>query len=100
MFVLDPTVEDYNAKPTTWMMPIPLEWAPMFVDNPNFGTAIRWMRDLFMSITDDERYHLVDIFGMMTWVCCATKASDGTGSTLAIDWRRLIYIPRHNPGVS
>ncbi len=39
-FVLDPTVEDHNAKPTTRMMPILLEWAPMIVDNPNFGTAI------------------------------------------------------------
>jgi hypothetical protein len=84
-FVLDPTVEDCNAKPTTRMMPIPLEWAPMFVDNPNFGTAIRQMRDLFMSIMDDEKYRLVDIFGMMTGACCAAKASDGVGSTLAID---------------
>jgi hypothetical protein len=39
-FVLDPTIEDCNVKPTTRMMPIPLEWAPMFVDNPDFGTAI------------------------------------------------------------
>jgi hypothetical protein len=39
-FVLDPTIEDCNAKPTAQMMPIPLEWAPMFVDDPNFGTAI------------------------------------------------------------
>jgi hypothetical protein len=39
-FVPDPTVEDRNTKPTTWMMPIPLKWAPMFVDNINFRTAI------------------------------------------------------------
>ncbi len=91
-FVLDPTVKDRKAKPTTRMMPIPLEWAPMFVDNPNFlGTAIQRMKDLFMSVTDDERYRLVKIFGMMTRACCATKASDGADSTLAIDWRRLKY---------
>ncbi len=36
-FVLDPTVEDRNNKPTTRMMPIPLEWAPIFVDNPTLG---------------------------------------------------------------
>jgi hypothetical protein len=91
MFVLDSTVEDRNAKPTTRMMPIPLEWAPMFVDNPDFKTAIRRMRDLFMSITDDKRYRLVDIFGMMTRASCAAKASDRAGSTLAINWPRLIY---------
>ncbi len=90
-FVLDPTVEDRKAKPTTRMMPIQLEWAPMFVDNPDFGMGIQWMRDLFMSITDDERYHLVNIFWMMTRACCAAKASDGVGSTLAINWQRLIY---------
>jgi hypothetical protein len=39
-FVLDPTVEDCNTKLTTRMMPISPEWAPMFVDNPDFGTAI------------------------------------------------------------
>jgi hypothetical protein len=91
MFVLDPTVEDRNAKPTTWMMPISLEWAPMFVDNPDFGMAIRWMRDLFMSITDDGRYRLVKILGTMTRACCAAMALDGAGSTLAVDWQRLIY---------
>jgi hypothetical protein len=90
-FVLDQTVKDWNTKPTTRMMPIPLEWAPMFVDNPNFGTVIRRMRDLFMSITDDKRYRLVKIFEMMTRACCAAKVSDGASSTLAIDWRRLIY---------
>ncbi len=44
-----------------------------------------------MSITDDKRYRLVDIFGMMTRACCTAKASDGVGSTLAVNWRRLIY---------
>jgi hypothetical protein len=53
-FVLDPATWDKKAKPTTRMMPIPLEWAPMFVDNPDFGTTVRRMRDLFMSVTDNE----------------------------------------------
>ncbi len=44
-----------------------------------------------MSITDDERYRLVDIFGMMTRACCATRERDGAGSTLAVDWRKLKY---------
>ncbi len=90
-FVLDPATRHNKAKPTTRMMPIPLEWAPMFVDNPNFGTSVRRMRDLFISVTDDERYRLVDIFGMMTWACCATREGDGAGSTLAVDWRKLKY---------
>jgi hypothetical protein len=90
-FVLDPATWDKKAKPTTRMMPIPLEWAPMFVDNPDFGTTVRRMRDLFMSVTDDERYRLVDIFGMITQACCATREGDGAGSTLAVDWRKLKY---------
>jgi hypothetical protein len=44
-----------------------------------------------MSITDDERYRLVKIFGMMTLVCCAAKALDGAGSTMAVNWQRLTY---------
>jgi hypothetical protein len=90
-FVLNPTIKDWKAKPTTRMMPIPLELAPMFVDNPDFGMAIQRMRGLFMSITDDERYRLVEIFGMMTRACCAVKASDGADSTLAVNWQRLTY---------
>jgi hypothetical protein len=35
---------------STWMIPIPMEWAPMFVDGPNFGTVFRWLVDLFDSI--------------------------------------------------
>ncbi len=41
MFLLDPTATDRNAKPTTRMMPILLEWASMFVDKPDFGMVIR-----------------------------------------------------------
>ncbi len=72
-------------------MPIPLEWAPMFAHNPDFGTTVRRMWDLFMSLTDDQRYRLVNIFGMMTWACCATRERDGAGSTLAINWCKLKY---------
>ncbi len=90
-FVLDPATWDKRAKPTTRMMPIPLEWAPMFVNNPDFGTTVRRMRDLFMSVTDNKRYRLVDIFGMITRACCATREGDGAGSTLAVDWRKLKY---------
>jgi hypothetical protein len=39
-FVLDPATWHKKAKPTTRMMPIPLEWAPMFVNNPDFGTTV------------------------------------------------------------
>ncbi len=74
-FVLDPATWDKRAKPTTRMMPIPLEWAPMFVNNPDFGTAVRRMRDLFMSVTDNERYRLFNIFGMITWACVCVSSS-------------------------
>ncbi len=33
----------------TWMIPVPMEWAPMFVDCPNFSTAFHWLVDLFDS---------------------------------------------------
>jgi hypothetical protein len=39
-FVLDPATWHKKAKPTTRMMPILLEWATMFVDNPDFGTTV------------------------------------------------------------
>ena len=90
-FVLDPTVEDQKSRPTTRMMPIPLEWAPMFVDNPDFGTTIGRMKDLFMSVNADKRRRLVDILSMMTMVCCSASEDTNAESTLATDWHMLTY---------
>jgi hypothetical protein len=39
-----------DAIASTWMILIPMEWAPMFVDGPNFSTAFQHLVDLFDSI--------------------------------------------------
>jgi hypothetical protein len=43
-----------DAFVSTWMIPIHMEWAPMFVDGPNFGTAFQCLVDLFNSIEKNQ----------------------------------------------
>jgi hypothetical protein len=51
LFAMDLATEELVRGPVTLMIPIPMEWASLFVDNPSFGSAIRWMFDLFDLLT-------------------------------------------------
>ena len=39
-FVVDPSISVKAAGVVTGLIPIPLEWASMFLDGPNFGTTV------------------------------------------------------------
>ena len=48
-FVVDPSITTRVTGAVTRLIPIPLEWAPMFLDGPTFGMAFRRMFDLLDS---------------------------------------------------
>ena len=48
-FVVDPSIMTRVTGAVTRLIPIPLEWAPMFLDGPTFGMAFRRMFDLYDS---------------------------------------------------
>ena len=48
-FVVDPSITVKVTGAVTRLIPIPLEWAPMFLDRPNFGTSFRRVFDLLDS---------------------------------------------------
>ena len=93
-FVVDPSIRVKVVGAVTRLIPIPLEWASMFLDGPNFGTTVRRMFDLFDSLEEKERADLYPIFEMVCMACCAADDSDRPASTLATRWTRLTYHAR------
>ena len=63
----------------------------MFVDGPNFGTAIRRVFNPFESLDKDKCVTLYPITEMMGMVCCTADIGVGAVSTLSTRWTRLMY---------
>jgi hypothetical protein len=93
-FLVDLSVTVKATGAVTRLIPIPLEWAPMFIDGPNFGTAFRWVFDLFNSLDEDDWSDLYPILNMIGMACCAADDSDMPPSTLSTQWTRLTYHAR------
>jgi hypothetical protein len=91
---VDPSVTVKATGAVTRLIPIPLEWAPMFIDGPNFGTAFRRVFDLFDSLDEDDRSDLYPILDMIGMACCAADDSDMPPSTLSTQWTRLTFHAR------
>jgi len=90
-FIVDPSISVKVAGAVTRWIPIPLKWASMFLDGPNFGTTVRRMFDLFDSLVEEERSDLYPIFEMICMACCAANDSDMPVSTLSTQWTCLTY---------
>jgi len=93
-FVVDPSIPIKVGGAVTRLIPIPLGWASMFLDGPNFGTTVRRMFDLFDSLEEEERPDLLPIFEMVCMACCAANNSDMPASTLSTQWTRLTFHAR------
>jgi len=75
-FVVDPSITTRVTGAVTRLIPISLEWAPMFLDGPTFGMAFRRMFDLLDSLDEEDRNELLPILEMMGMACCAADESD------------------------
>ena len=93
-FVVDPSITTRVTGAVTRLIPIPLEWAPMFLDGPTFGMAFRRMFDLLDSLDEEDRNELLPILEMMGMACCAADESDMAPSTLSSQWTRLTHHTR------
>ena len=89
-FVVDPSITTRVTGAVTRLIPIPLEWAPMFLDGLTFGMAFRRMFDLLDSLEEDDQTELLPILEMMGMACCAADDSDMAHSTLSTQWTRLM----------
>jgi hypothetical protein len=90
-FMVDPLVTARVTGAVTRMIQILMEWAPMFVDGPNFGMAFRRVLDLFDSLDKDDRTGLYPILEMIGMACCAANDSDMPPSSLSTQWICLTY---------
>jgi len=93
-FLVDPAITVKANGAVTRLIPIPLEWAPMFLDGPNFGTAFRRIFDLYDSLDEDDRSDLYPIVEMKGMACCTADTSNMAPSTLSTQWTRLTYHAR------
>ncbi len=73
------------------MIPIPMEWASLFIDNPSFGSAIWRMFNLFDLLTKGEQIKCMPILEMMATACCGADNSGKTMSTLSSEWKQLRF---------
>ena len=90
-FELNPTAVGLGRSRATPMIPIPMEWAALFLDNPTFGVAIRRMFDLFDSLDTDAQVQRMPILAMMATACCGSDNSGEAKSALASEWTQLRF---------
>jgi hypothetical protein len=93
-FVVDPLVTARVTGVVTRMIPIPMEWASMFVNGPNFGTAFCRVFDLFNSLEEENWIALYPILEMIGAACCAANNSAMSPCTLSTQWTCLMYHAR------
>ncbi len=90
-FVRGGSNDKMDAVASTWMIPISMDWAPMFVDCSNFGTAFRQLVDLFDWIEKNNQDRLMPLLGMVALACCGTDTLSMAISTLSTRWTQLKY---------
>ncbi len=90
-FVRESFDDKMDTIASTWMVLIFMEWVPMFVNCPNFGTVIHWLVDLFDLIEKLERDHLMPLLKMVALVCCGRYTLPTAISTLSTCLTQLKY---------
>jgi hypothetical protein len=83
LFAMEPATKELVRGPVTLMIPILVEWASLFIDNPSFGSAIWQMFDLFDLLTKGEQIKCMPILEMMAIACCGADNSGEATSTLS-----------------
>jgi hypothetical protein len=91
LFAMDPATKELGRGAVTLIIPIPMEWVSLFVNNLLYGTAIRQMLYLFDLLTKDEQVNHMPILEMMAKVCCGADNSGKAKSTLSSKWAQLRF---------
>ncbi len=91
LFKLDLAASELVQGLVTRLIPLPMEWASLFVDNPTFGTAIRQMFNLFNLVSEEDQVERMPILEMMATACCGADNSGEARSTLSSVWTQLKF---------
>jgi hypothetical protein len=65
------------------LIPIPVEWAPMFLDYPDSGTAFCRLVDLVNSVNKAERGKLTYLARSVAYACLSTSKEGHLVSTMS-----------------
>jgi hypothetical protein len=72
------------------LIPIPVEWAPMFLDYPKAGTAFRRLVNLVNSVDRAERDKFTYLARSMAYACLSANKGEHHMSTMSIQWKRMV----------
>lgn len=80
---------------TTRLIPIPMAWGAFFLDNPDFGVAVRRLDRLVDAIPRLERVQFAPIKDSLLLACYGDRVDDKVAySCLSSDWDPLPLHPR------
>jgi hypothetical protein len=69
---------------------IPVEWAPMFLDYPDSGTAFHWLVDLVNLVNGAERDKFTYLAWSMAYACLSASKEKHPVSTMSAQWKRMV----------
>ncbi len=74
------------------LIPVPTEWAPWFLDNPDLGTTFRRLIFLMQEAEQDDRELLRHFAASITYACgFPDPRANCPVSALSSKWRRVTY---------
>jgi hypothetical protein len=72
------------------LIPIPVEWAPMFLDYPDSGTAFCRLVDLINSVHGAEQDKFTYLAQSMAYACLSASEEEQPLSTMSSKWKRMV----------
>jgi hypothetical protein len=73
------------------LIPIPVEWAPMFLDSyPKAGTAFRRLVNLVNLVDRAEQDKFTYLARSMAYACLSANKGEPHVSTMFIQWKRMV----------
>ena len=82
--------EAHQGEEGLWvgaLIPIPLMWAPLFLDYPNLGTTYRRVQDLVGGVDPSQRRLFKPLLMSVAYACHQRAGSQD--SAIAMDWTRI-----------
>jgi hypothetical protein len=77
------------------LIPIPMMWAPLFLDYPNMGTTYRRVEDLVQGVDHTQRRLFKPLLMSVAYACHQRAGSQG--SALLMDWKRVARLQHTLP---
>ncbi len=78
------------------LIPIPVEWASLFLDYPDMGTTFRRIVDLIRLVDKTERVKFQYLAQSVVYACSSASEEVRLVSTMASQWKRLILSKQTN----